>query len=284
MPNRFCGIVNSIAHLYGNFNRKCYTLFTVCQIVSPPREQRQCLRAPLDILPQGGYYVNRTPFGDERLKVNYQKEMEAVIAALPEEARPSLLLQCCCAPCSSAVLEVLCAHFDVSIYFYNPNIHPRAEYEKRLRQFDKLLPAAPFAKGVRQIRTDYDPAEFFDAVKGLEAEPEGGARCAECFRLRLRATAEKARALGFDFFTTTLTVSPHKDAAILNELGKEIGEAVGVRFLPSDFKKKEGYKRSIALSKAYDLYRQTDCGCIFSKREESGDENFPASADIGASI
>lgn len=217
-----------------------------------------------------------TLYGDERLKVNYQKEMEAVIAALPEGARPSLLLQCCCAPCSSAVLEVLCAHFDVSVYFYNPNIHPRAEYEKRLSQFGKLLPAAPFAKGVQQLPADYDPAEFFDAVKGLEAEPEGGARCAVCFRLRLRATAEKARELGFDFFTTTLTVSPHKNAAILNELGKEIGEEVGVRFLPSDFKKKEGYKRSIELSKAYGLYRQTDCGCIFSKREEADAACIPA--------
>lgn len=217
------------------------------------------------------------------MKINYQKEMEAVLATIPQGTRPALLLQCCCAPCSSAVLEVLCAHFDVSVYFYNPNIHPQAEYEKRLAQFDKLLPAAPFAKGVRMIPAKYDPTEFFEAVKGLEEEPEGGTRCTECFRLRLRATAEKARELGFDFFTTTLTVSPHKDAARLNELGKGIGEEVGVRFLPSDFKKKEGYKRSIELSKAYDLYRQMDCGCIFSKREEIRDENLPVSGNVGTS-
>lgn len=200
------------------------------------------------------------------MRVNYQREMEAVVASL-EGARPTLLLQCCCAPCSSAVLEVLCAHFQVTVYFYNPNIHPQSEYEKRLAQFDKLLPAAPFARDVRQLAADYDPAAFFGAVRGLESEPEGGARCTECFRLRLLETAKKARELGFAFFTTTLTVSPHKDAAVLNELGKAVGEAVGVRFLPSDFKKKEGYKRSIALSKAYGLYRQDYCGCVFSRRE-----------------
>lgn len=200
------------------------------------------------------------------MKQNYQKEMEKVLMGLSQQPRPKLLLQCCCAPCSSAVLEVLCAHFDVQIYFYNPNIHPQAEYEKRLQQFDKLLARAPAAKDVQLVPAKYDPEEFFSAVKGLENEPEGGARCIACFQLRLRETARKAKALGIPYFTTTLTVSPHKNAALLNEIGTAVAAEYGVRFLPSDFKKKEGYKRSVQLSEAYALYRQNDCGCVFSKR------------------
>ncbi len=200
------------------------------------------------------------------MKTNYQTEMEAEIASLPQNARPSLLLQCCCAPCSSAVLERLVKNFDVTVYFYNPNIHPQEEYEKRLSQFPKLLSAESY-QTVKTLDAPYNPDDFFEAVKGLENEPEGGARCTECFQLRLSQTAKTAKERGFDYFTTTLTVSPHKNAALLNEIGMRLGIEYGVRFLPSDFKKKEGYKRSIELSKAFDLYRQTDCGCIFSKRD-----------------
>lgn len=200
------------------------------------------------------------------MKTNYQTEMEAEIASLPQNARPSLLLQCCCAPCSSAVLERLVKNFDVTVYFYNPNIHPQEEYEKRLSQFPKLLSAKSY-QTVKTLDAPYNPDDFFEAVKGLENEPEGGARCTECFQLRLSQTAKTAKERGFDYFTTTLTVSPHKNAALLNEIGMRLGIEYGVRFLPSDFKKKEGYKRSIELSKAFDLYRQTDCGCIFSKRD-----------------
>ncbi len=204
------------------------------------------------------------------MKTNYQTEMEKEIARLPQNTRPMLLLQCCCAPCSSAVLETLVKNFDVTVYFYNPNIHPQAEYEKRLLQFPKLL-SAEIYQTVKTLDAPYNPEAFFDAVKGLENEPEGGARCTECFKLRLSQTAKTAKEMGFDYFTTTLTVSPHKNAALLNEIGLQLEKQYGVRFLMSDFKKKEGYKRSIELSKAFDLYRQTDCGCIFSKRDVSGE-------------
>lgn len=201
------------------------------------------------------------------MKINYQRKMEEEIAAFGAGQRPRLLLQCCCAPCSSAVLEVLVPHFDVTVYFYNPNIHPKAEYEKRLAQLPKLLAGAEYGDTVKVLEAPYVPGDFFTAAKGLEEEPEGGARCTECFRLRLRQTAKQAKALGFDWFTTTLTVSPHKNAAVLNEIGLSLGEEYGVKFLPSDFKKKEGYKESIRLSKAYDLYRQDYCGCVYSMRE-----------------
>lgn len=201
------------------------------------------------------------------MKINYQRKMEEVIGALQSGTHPRLLLQCCCAPCSSSVLAVLTPHFDVTVYFYNPNIHPQSEYEKRLAQLPKLLADAQYGGDIKVLEAPYVPEDFFSAVQGLETEPEGGARCTECFRLRLRETAKQAKALGFDYFTTTLTVSPHKNAETLNELGLSLGAEYGVQFLPSDFKKKEGYKESIRLSKAYDLYRQDYCGCVFSLRE-----------------
>lgn len=202
------------------------------------------------------------------MKINYQRKMEEEIASIPDGPRPRLLLQCCCVPCSSAVLLALILYFDVTVYFYNPNIHPKEEYEKRLAQLPKLLAGAEYGGDIKVLEAAYMPADFFAAVKGFETEPEGGDRCTECFRLRLQETAKQAKALGFDYFTTTLTVSPHKNAAILNELGIEFGAQYGVKFLPSDFKKKEGYKASIRLSKAYDLYRQDYCGCVFSMRAE----------------
>lgn len=202
------------------------------------------------------------------MKINYQRKMEEEMKALPSETRPRLLLQCCCAPCSSSVLAVLTPFFDVTIYFYNPNIHPQAEYEKRLAQLPKLLAGTAYGNDIKVLDAPYISADFFAAVQGLENEPEGGARCTECFRLRLSDTAKQAKAHGFDYFTTTLTVSPHKNAAVLNEIGLALGAEYGVRFLPSDFKKKEGYKESIRLSKAYDLYRQDYCGCVYSMRAE----------------
>lgn len=198
-------------------------------------------------------------------KINYDKKLDAVIENLSQGERPSVLLQCCCGPCSSAVLERLCRSFKVTAYFYNPNIHPKAEYEKRLENERLLLENMHFADDVSLYECEYDGARFYEAVRGLENEPEGGARCAKCFELRLKKTAETAKKLGCDYFCTTLTVSPHKNADVINKIGNRVGEEAGVKFLPSDFKKKEGYKRSIELSRQAGLYRQTYCGCEFSQ-------------------
>ena len=178
--------------------------------------------------------------------------------------KPVLLLQCCCAPCSSAVLERLKEHFRLKLYFYNPNIYPEEEYEKRLSQFDKLLGAEEFSKGIEILPSVYEPEKFEEAVKDLHNEKEGGARCTQCFILRLEETAKKAKEIGADYFCTTLTVSPHKNSQLLNELGLKAQEKYGVKFLLSDFKKKEGYKRSTVLSNELGLYRQNYCGCKYS--------------------
>ena len=199
------------------------------------------------------------------MKKNYQKQMDAVVAALPEGARPRLLLHSCCGPCSSYVLEALTPHFQVTVLYYNPNIQPREEYDLRLANQRKIIAALPTPSAVEILECDYDGAAYDEAVRGLENEPEGGRRCTVCFRLRLEETARLAAERGFDWFCTTLTVSPHKDAERLNQIGAALGERYGVRYLPSDFKKREGYKRSIQLSKEYDLYRQEYCGCLFSK-------------------
>ena len=203
------------------------------------------------------------------MKQNYQKQMDAVVASLPQGERPRLLLQSCCGPCSSYVLEALTPFFRVTVLYYNPNIQPRAEYDLRLENQRKIIAALPTPSAVDILECDYDGEKYDAAVKGLESEPEGGARCTVCFRLRLEETAKRASELGYDWFCTTLTVSPHKDAERLNQIGKALGERYGVPFLPSDFKKREGYKRSIQLSKEYELYRQDYCGCLFSKSEEA---------------
>ena len=195
--------------------------------------------------------------------------MDAVVASLPQGERPRLLLQSCCGPCSSYVLEALTPYFRVTVLYYNPNIQPRAEYDLRLENQRKIIAALPTPSAVDILECDYDGEKYDAAVKGLEAEPEGGARCTVCFRLRLEETAKRASELGYDWFCTTLTVSPHKDAERLNQIGSTLGERYGVPFLPSDFKKREGYKRSIQLSKEYELYRQDYCGCLFSKSEEA---------------
>ena len=203
------------------------------------------------------------------MKQNYQKQMDAIVASLPQGERPRLLLQSCCGPCSSYVLEALTPYFRVTVLYYNPNIQPRAEFDLRLENQRKIIAALPTPSAVDIIECDYDGEKYDAAVKGLESEPEGGARCTVCFRLRLEETAKRASELGYDWFCTTLTVSPHKDAERLNQIGEALGERYGVPFLPSDFKKREGYKRSIQLSKEYDLYRQDYCGCLYSKSEEA---------------
>ena len=203
------------------------------------------------------------------MKQNYQKQMDAVVASLPQGERPRLLLQSCCGPCSSYVLEALTPFFRVTVLYYNPNIQPRAEYDLRLENQRKIIAALPTPTEVDILECDYDGEKYDAAVKGLESEPEGGARCTVCFRLRLEETAKRASELGYDWFCTTLTVSPHKDAERLNQIGKALGERYGVPFLPSDFKKRDGYKRSIQLSKEYGLYRQDYCGCLYSKSEEA---------------
>ena len=201
-------------------------------------------------------------------KLNYQKELDRVIEANQRLGIvPRLLLHVCCAPCSSYCLEYLSNYFDITVYCYNPNISKKKEYEYRLSEEKRFISIKEFKYPVKLTESEYRPEDFFAAVKGLEKEPEGGARCKECFRLRLEASAKKAKEQGFDYFTTTLTISPLKNAALLNEIGAEMGERYGVKWLYSDFKKKEGYKRSIELSKEFDLYRQNYCGCVFSRAE-----------------
>lgn len=200
---------------------------------------------------------------------NYQKEMEKIVEGL-QGKKKSLLLHSCCAPCSSAVLEKLQEIFEITVFFYNPNISEATEYGKRVEEQKRLIAAFNEKNPdfpINIIEGDYEPLEFYHHVKGLEACPEGGERCFRCYGLRLEKTAQMAKTGGFDYFTTTLTISPLKNAAKLNEIGERMAVLYGTAFLPSDFKKKEGYKRSIELSKEYDLYRQNFCGCAFSKAE-----------------
>lgn len=200
--------------------------------------------------------------------MNYQLILDKTLEEIKNKgARPSLLLQACCAPCSSYVLEYLCSYFDITLYFYNPNIAPAEEYNFRANELKRLVEEMPVNNAPKIIICDYDNSPFFEMAKGLEDLPEGKERCFRCYRLRLQAAAEFAKSNGFDYFCTTLSISPHKNAEKLNEIGKELSEKFGVNYLYSDFKKKNGYKRSIQLSKEYNLYRQNYCGCIFSKTQ-----------------
>lgn len=195
---------------------------------------------------------------------NFSKECEAVISELAAAGeRPSLLLHACCAPCSSYCLEYLVPHFDITVFFYNPNMDTEAEFVRRSAELERFIDSSQI--NVKVTIERYAPQEFYNAVRGLEAEPEGGSRCLKCYELRLRATAAYAAKNSFDYFTTTLSISPHKNAEALNEIGERLGFEYGVRFLPSDFKKKDGFKRSIELSMQYGLYRQNYCGCVYSK-------------------
>ena len=207
---------------------------------------------------------------------NFQRELDRLLERLAAEGRvPRLFLHSCCAPCSSYVLEYLSKYFEITVFYYNPNIYPPKEYDERLAEVRRLVSEMEFAHPVTVVAGVYDPALFFDAVKGLEAEKEGGARCERCFRLRLMEAARLAKDGGYDYFTTTLTVRPKKDARLLNELGEEIGSMYGVAYLNSDFKKKNGHFRSLELSEQYGLYRQDYCGCVFSRRR--GDAGAAAS-------
>ena len=201
-------------------------------------------------------------------KRNYQKETDAVIESFNGRV-PTLLLHSCCAPCSSYTLEYLSQYFAITVFYYNPNIAPKAEFEKRFDEQKRLIEALPTKHAVRLIKGDYEPEAFEALAKGLEDAPEGGERCFRCYALRLNKTAALAKANGFDYFCTTLSISPLKNAEKLNALGEAAATRYGVAWLPSDFKKKEGYKRSIELSRAYDLYRQNFCGCQYSMSERS---------------
>jgi len=195
--------------------------------------------------------------------LNYQLETDRIIKSLDHV--PTLLLHACCAPCSSYVLEYLTEFFNVTVYFYNPNITENSEYEKRKNELKRLIKEKPFSNPVKMIDGDYSPEVFFNMSKGLENCPEGSERCFLCYEQRMRSTAQLAKGLNFEYFCTTLSVSPHKNAAKLNEIGALLSDEFGVPYLFSDFKKRGGYKRSIELSKQYDLYRQNYCGCIYSR-------------------
>lgn len=196
---------------------------------------------------------------------NYSKELENIIKNNAGH-KPSVLLQSCCGPCSSAVLEYLTQYFDVTLLWYNPNLYPEDEFERRLRTQKHLIESMGLSGSVRILTEPWRSEDYYSGIRGLENEPEGGRRCVECFRLRLAETARLAKLHGYDYFCTTLTLSRHKNAVIINSLGEEIGEAFGVRWLPSDFKKHGGELRSVELSVKHGLYRQKYCGCEFSMR------------------
>ena len=204
---------------------------------------------------------------------NYQKELDALIEN--REGVPTLFLHSCCAPCSSYVLEYLSEYFSITDFYYNPNIEPEEEYHKRSAELQRLIGSMKMTHPVAFVEGDYDPQIFHEMAKGMEDIPEGGERCFRCYELRMREAAKRAAEGGFDYFTTTLSISPLKNAQKINEIGERLAAEYGVRHLPSDFKKKNGYLRSIKLSKEYDLYRQDYCGCVFSKaqrlREQRGE-------------
>lgn len=201
-------------------------------------------------------------------KRNYQRELEQLIEKNKEQVK-TVFLHSCCAPCSSYCLEFLSQYFQVTVFYYNPNIYPEEEYRKRMIEQQEFIKKFPAKHKISFVEGEYHPQDFYNAVKGLEEIPEGGERCFACYNLRLREAYQMACAGGFDYYTTTLTISPLKNAAKLNEIGEAIAreETGKTMFLPSDFKKKNGYKRSVELSNEYGMYRQDYCGCVFSKRE-----------------
>ncbi len=199
---------------------------------------------------------------------NYQRELEKILSRIQGEERvPRLLLHSCCAPCSSYVLEYLSQYFRITLFYYNPNIAPKEEYRKRVEEQKRLIEAMQTKYPVDFLEGDYEPCCFYELARGLEDMPEGGERCRRCFALRLEKTALEAADRGVDYFTTTLSISPLKDAQLLNQMGLSIAKDYGQTYLVSDFKKKEGYRRSVELSHIYGLYRQNYCGCIYSRRQ-----------------
>ena len=204
----------------------------------------------------------------EKQKTNYSIILEETIKKNEKAGiRPTLLLHACCAPCSSYVLEYLTEYFDITVFYFNPNIYPESEYNHRVDEIKRLIAEMPAKNRIDLVEGEYNPERFYEIAKPLENLKEGGERCFACYRLRLEETARLARDGGYDYFTTTLSISPMKNAHKLNETGEEMAEKYGVVHLPSDFKKKGGYKRSIELSAEYGLYRQNFCGCVYSKSE-----------------
>lgn len=215
-------------------------------------------------------------------RISYQKELEKLLVEIAARGErwdkdsgygkvPTLFLHSCCAPCSSYVLEYLSVYFRITVFYFNPNISPDEEYRKRVEEQKRLIGAYNEEGGrylIALAEGDYEPACFLEMAEGLEECPEGGARCIQCFTLRLRETAMLGKAGGYDYFATTLTISPMKNAEIINKIGEELAGEYHIRWLPSDFKKKDGYLRSLELSKQYDLYRQDYCGCVFSKQDK----------------
>ncbi|MGN0317567.1 MAG: epoxyqueuosine reductase QueH [Lachnospira sp.] len=208
-------------------------------------------------------------------KRNFQKELEKNIDMIVAAGKtPWLLLHSCCAPCSSYCIEYLSRYFKITVFYYNPNISSKEEYRKRVEEQIRFIKEFPTINPVDFIEGDYDTESFYSIAKGLEKCPEGGERCFKCYELRLDRTGKLAKELGVDYFTTTLTISPQKNSAKLNETGLKCQEKYGVQYLLSDFKKKDGYKRSIELSKEYDLYRQNYCGCVYSKSSAGPSTEF----------
>ena len=205
-------------------------------------------------------------------KINYQNQLDRIIENIDPDNPPRLLLHSCCAPCSSYTLEYLSRYFDITVYYFNPNISPKQEFDKRFEEQKRLISQMPFKNRVTLVEGDYNYDDFLEIAKGLENVPEGGERCFRCYKMRLESTARLAKEQGFDYFCTTLSISPLKNSQKINELGFEIEEKYGVKWLSSDFKKREGYKRSIQLSREYSLYRQNFCGCVFSKNQQ-GESN-----------
>ena len=201
-------------------------------------------------------------------KRNYQRELDDLLGRIQKEEKvPKLFLHSCCAPCSSYVLEYLSQYFEITVFYYNPNIYPPEEYQERAEEQKRLIDHFPAKNPISYVEGDYDTRRFYQMAKGMEKLPEGGERCFACYELRMREAALLAKEGGYDYFTTTLSISPLKNAGKINEIGEKLEKELGVRHLPSDFKKKNGYKRSTELSKEYELYRQNYCGCVFSKNE-----------------
>lgn len=204
-------------------------------------------------------------------KRNYRRELDEIFEEIKEQGiKKKLLLHSCCAPCSSYTLLCLADYFDITDLYYNPNISPDDEYEKRVKEQKRLIEClnSEYGYSISFLEGKYAPSEFYEKVKGYENEPEGGERCFICYEMRMREAAEYAKKTGADYFTTTLSISPLKNADKINEIGEKLAKEYGVLHLPSDFKKRDGYKQSIELSAKYELYRQNFCGCVFSQREK----------------
>ena len=206
---------------------------------------------------------------------NYQKQLDAILEKIEKEngtgtGPKKLFLHSCCAPCSSYVLEYLSRYFLITVFYYNPNISPKEEYDMRVGELKRLIGQMKLENPVTFLAGRYEPEEFYEMARGMEDLPEGGKRCFCCYEMRLREAARMAAQGDFDYFTTTLSISPMKNAAWLNEIGQKYAQEYGIAYLPSDFKKRNGYKRSIELSREYELYRQNYCGCVFSKRDSCG--------------